>query len=544
MEFAKRVRRLQSGNPSDFPVLLGESRSPLWTAESAAENSLQLGKVQNLRKACKELHAVVIPAGEVLSFWKQLGRATRSAGYVPGRELRQGCLIPAIGGGLCQLSNALYDLALRCGCEIIERHPHTSIVPGSAAEQGRDATVFWNYVDFRFRPRQEILVTSVLSRNELIVCFWGKQPFQVIQFSGLKSQSDYGPDTCTDCGNENCFRHSKPTRPARLSRAAFLIEECWPEFQEFVARVRTGNDVLYLPFRSRFWRNPRYEWQQNGFEEIHAASFSTALSALNARLGNYRKIPPIELQLRRSNELADFYAARLPFLADRLYVAQSLLPQLWKNGDLGGRSFSVLLSRTPMALLHKKLDALLAQYPDRKSFNEFRAPEWMVQAEKQALAEAESIITPHCGLATLYPHKTITLKWSLPQPELRLENGRSNKTIVFPGPSLARKGAFELREAVKGLDVRILTLGQAAESETFWKYLPATPAATGWLQQATVVVQPAFIENNPRVLLRALSAGVPVIATPGCGLEGFSNLILVPEGDATALAHALRSVLS
>ena len=486
----------------------------------------------------------MVPSGEVFSFWKQLGKARRSSGYVPGRELRQGCLIPAVGGGLCQLSNALYDLALRCSCEIIERHPHTSVVPGSAAEQGRDATVFWNYVDFRFRPRQEILITSVLSCNELIVCFWGKQPFKVVQLSGLKAQLASGPDTCTDCANQSCFRHLKPPRSARSSKAAFLIEECWPEFQEFVAGVRTGNDVLYLPFHSRLWANPRYKWQQNGFEEIHAASFPTAVSAIKARLGMYKQITPIELQLRRSNELAGFYATRLAFSADRLYVAQSLLPHLWKNGDLGGRSFSVLLSRTPLALLHKKLDSLLEKYPDRMSFNEFRAPEWMVQAETEALREAESIITPHSVLARLYPPKTIKLKWSLPQPELRMENGCSNKTIVFPGPSLARKGAFELREAVKDLKVKIRTLRQASEPETFWKDVFIAPAGTDWLQEASVVVQPAFLENNPRVLLGALSAGIPVIATPECGLEGFSNLTLIPEGDVAALSQALCSVLS
>jgi len=543
MNIRRAVRRLESGNQSGYPTLLCESRSPLWTIESAMEASLQLGKVQNLRKACKTLHRVLVPAGEVFSFWMQLGRATRRSGYVLGRELRQGCLIPTIGGGLCQLSNALYDLALRCDCEIVERHPHTSIVPGSAAEHGRDATVFWNYVDFRFRPRQDILITCVLSRNELVVCFWGKQPFQIIQSSGVKTQSGSGPETCTECDKESCFRHINPARHAHRSKTAFLIEECWPEFQEFVAGVKTENDVLYLPFHSRIWTNPRYAWQQNGFQEIHAASLPTALSVVQERLGMHKRIAPIEVQLRRSKELASFYAARLSFLADRLYVAQSLLPELWKNGDLGGRSFSVLLSRFPMALLHQKLDALVAKYPDRKSFSEFRAPEWMVQAESEALAEAGSIITPHSALARLYPDKAIRLKWSMLPHELRIDNGRPKKTIVFPGPSFARKGAFELREAVRGLDCRILTLAQAAESKTFWKGFPVSPAGSRWLEQASVVVQPAFIENNPRPLLRALNADVPVIATPECGVDGFSSLTLVPEGDPTALANALRSAL-
>ena len=63
-------------------------------------------------------------------------------GFVAGRELREGCMVSSIGGGLCQLSNALYAAALEAGCEIVERHAHSKVVPGSLAERGLDATVF------------------------------------------------------------------------------------------------------------------------------------------------------------------------------------------------------------------------------------------------------------------------------------------------------------------------------------------------------------------------------------------------------------------
>ncbi len=89
---------------------------------------------------------------EVFSFWRHVGRPTRGRGFADGRELREGCIVPSVGGGFCQLSNALYAAALDAGCEIVERHAHSRRVPGSMAEAGRDATVFWNYVDLRFRP--------------------------------------------------------------------------------------------------------------------------------------------------------------------------------------------------------------------------------------------------------------------------------------------------------------------------------------------------------------------------------------------------------
>ncbi len=126
-------------------AVLAESVTPLWTAESVgAELAMTLGKIENLRVAARRLNGVAIPAHRTFSFWRQVGRPTRRAGYVRGRELREGCLVPSIGGGLCQLSNALYDAALRAGFTIVERHAHTAVVAGSFAAAGRDATVSWN----------------------------------------------------------------------------------------------------------------------------------------------------------------------------------------------------------------------------------------------------------------------------------------------------------------------------------------------------------------------------------------------------------------
>src|SRR5580704_19650081 len=144
-------RRLGTADAPELSSIVAETVTPLWSDDRPEERGHQLGKVQNLRRAVAVLDRVVVPAGEVFSFWKQVGRASRRRGYVSGRMLQQGCLVPAIGGGLCQLSNALYDAALQAGCEIVERHAHSRIVLGSAAATGRDATVAWNYVDLRFR---------------------------------------------------------------------------------------------------------------------------------------------------------------------------------------------------------------------------------------------------------------------------------------------------------------------------------------------------------------------------------------------------------
>ena len=72
--------------------------------------------------------------------------------------------------------------------------------------------------------------------------------------------------------------------------------------------------------------------------------------------------------------------------------------------------------------------------------------------------------------------------------------------------------------------------------------MPAAPDP--WLDGVLAVVQPAVVEDQPRKLLQALAAGVPVIATAACGLAPRPGLILIPESDPEALIEALEGLSS
>ena len=148
---------------------LAEVVTPLYSDGDDREQALQLGKVQNLRVAARAFDGVVIPTGRTFSFWAQLGRPTRARGFVVGRELRQGCLIPTLAGGICQLSNSLYRAASQAGCRIVERHGHTAAIAGSPFPPGEDATVYWNYVDLRFEASRQLRVVCRLTESHLIV---------------------------------------------------------------------------------------------------------------------------------------------------------------------------------------------------------------------------------------------------------------------------------------------------------------------------------------------------------------------------------------
>ncbi len=563
------VRRCPYGPATDFPHLLAESRTPLWIEESLAERALQEGKVQNLRCALRRLNGTVVPADGLFSFWKQIGRATRRRGYVYGRQLREGCLYPALGGGLCQLSNALYDVALQAGCETVERHPHSHIVPGSASH-GRDATVAWNYIDLRFRCDRPVLIEARLTGDDLIVRLRGRYtpaqdggaepsrrttPLTLLprRPSDARPHLNVADHSCVTCGTVACFRHSPATaKPGANSvrqsgsgaRTAYLVDARWPEFQRYLSATHTSDDVLGLPLDGMRWRQPRYGWDTAGYAAVDTATWQTLACALMARrLGEYGA-RRLQAQLAGAEAVAHRLTQTLGADITRMCIAQSLLPFMWREGHLGGRHFEVLMTGLPLQALHARLDAALAAHPDRRTLGEFRAPAWIVEAEAEALEAADRVVTPHSAVAALFPGRTHLLEWELPAAG-RFTPGAA---IAFPGPTAARKGAYELRAVARALDLEIVLLGGELEGEGFWQGVRTRRARVGeekeWRNGIAAVVQPALIEERPRSLLAALAAGIPVIATPACGLGRRTGVITVPFGDEDTLAAAIRSVLA
>jgi len=126
----------------------------------------------------------------------------------------------------------------------------------------------------------------------------------------------------------------------------------------------------------------------------------------------------------------------------------------------------------------------------------------------------------------------------------RVSAPRRGQVFAFPGPTVARKGAYELREAARRLGTSVRPVGSELEGPDFWTGVTVERAPKGapWLEGVRAVVQPALVEAAPRHLLEALDAGVPVIATEACGIEAQPGLTIVAPGHAQALAEAMRAI--
>jgi hypothetical protein len=518
--------------------IVAEARSPLWTnGPGAKDRALTAGKVHNLRLALRGIDGIEVAPGEIFSFWKQVGCPSRWRGFAIGRELREGCLIPSAGGGLCQLSNALYEAASGAGFEIVERHAHSRIVPGSKAEVDRDATVFWNYVDLRFRAKQAFRIEATLTPEALVVAFraegrGGVADTAPAPWTGAKA-SDCLTCEQTECRHENGDRAVDAAAPS-----AWLVDSCTPEFSALFTRLAKPADALLLPTR-RFAAH-RYNWPAGVCRREGAATLATLRRSIALRRAGQGGV----LQARAmaaDARLAAAYPSALWRLDAHAYVAQNLLPHLWRLGALQGRSFSVLMDRLPLDILHAQLDAAARRYPQSATLADYRAPAEIVVAERAGLLEARELFTAHSEIAACFPSKTILLDWAPATPMRARKGGRK---ILLPASALARKGAYALREAIAGLDLELLVVGAAVECEGFWAGLPVRRLAPGEAAaEIAAVVAPAIVEHQPRALLAALAAGIPVIATPVCGLGHRPGAIIIPAMDAPALREALIAVL-
>jgi vancomycin resistance protein VanW len=120
----------------------------------STDPALQEAKVVNLDLAVRGLDRLVIEPGAVLSFWDRVGAPSAGRGFVEGLVLVAGEVSTGVGGGLCQLSNLLYWMALHAPLQVAEHHHH-GFDPfpddGRVLPFGSGASVFYNYVDLRLR---------------------------------------------------------------------------------------------------------------------------------------------------------------------------------------------------------------------------------------------------------------------------------------------------------------------------------------------------------------------------------------------------------
>lgn len=156
-----------NGNKSNLPI-------QYCITQQIMPNEYLDNKIENLNIAIDKINSLIIEPGKIFSFNKIVGNPSSKNGFKESRSIKNGIVVPEIGGGLCQLPWIMYHLCLQTGIKIIERHHHSRDIYDETtrfAPLGSDATIVYGYKDFRIKNNTDANINFVFTiKNNLLNC--------------------------------------------------------------------------------------------------------------------------------------------------------------------------------------------------------------------------------------------------------------------------------------------------------------------------------------------------------------------------------------
>lgn len=134
----------------------------------------------NIKLATDKINGTIVMPGETFSYNKIVGKRTIESGYKEAGAYVGGQVVQEVGGGICQVSSTLYNAVLYSNLNVVERYNHC--FESSYVDAGRDATVSWGTVDFKFKnDRKYPIKISATAKNgtETVIIY------------GIKEDGDY-----------------------------------------------------------------------------------------------------------------------------------------------------------------------------------------------------------------------------------------------------------------------------------------------------------------------------------------------------------------
>ena len=102
----------------------------------------------NMALACTKLDGYRMEPGQQFEWYSVVGIANKENGYKIATVISGGKYVDGYGGGVCQVSSALYNAVLKQGLQVDKVYHHS--IPSSYVAEGYDATVSWSS-DERYR---------------------------------------------------------------------------------------------------------------------------------------------------------------------------------------------------------------------------------------------------------------------------------------------------------------------------------------------------------------------------------------------------------
>ena len=135
----------------------------------------QRDRTHNLKIACREINGALIKPGGTFSYNKTVGPRLRELGFRDALMFVDGQVEPGTGGGVCQVSTTVYNVALLADMRILKRAHHSR--PVVYAPVGRDATVAYPAIDLRFENTSDspIYIAASVGKRTVDITVLGRK---------------------------------------------------------------------------------------------------------------------------------------------------------------------------------------------------------------------------------------------------------------------------------------------------------------------------------------------------------------------------------
>lgn len=189
--------------------------------------------VSNAVLAASQLGALRMEPGETLSFNEAVGARTQERGYQVAPEPAYGEDVSGVGGGVCQVSTALYQAALLAGIDVAERN--AAVRPVDYCPMGQEAAVSDQGLDLVLanQTNAALFVSTRVYEEE-------KQQFLQIMFIGEELGKRYALESLVDetgTIEEPVYVRDREGKYATYTDERVPVSEALPGYAADVERV-------------------------------------------------------------------------------------------------------------------------------------------------------------------------------------------------------------------------------------------------------------------------------------------------------------------
>lgn len=195
---------------------------------------------ENIRIASEKINGLILSPGEVFSFNNVVGPRTADRGYKIAAGYSGTSIVEDLGGGICQVSSTLYNAVVFADLDIVYRTNHT--MPVSYTPLGRDATVSYGAVDFKFKNNKTtpIKFEVIANGSTLTINVYGRKKY--IKDIAIESEiTGYTPFTVKEIKDDTMYADETKTETEGVNGTSVKTYKVVKENGQVISRTNLAN---------------------------------------------------------------------------------------------------------------------------------------------------------------------------------------------------------------------------------------------------------------------------------------------------------------